>query len=156
MARLSVSIINLFISRLNFRKSSIPIYIVITGILLILTTSWIMNSNSNYELLSENNNNRATKLGPNGTEHSANSQLFHFDLTPSPNPIIQAYTSKTSIYPGETLDLYVNSSENYRMKIYRLGSYRNGSDVALVYDDPALHRGLRQQDPYLQYVLRTS
>jgi hypothetical protein len=148
MARLSVSIIHQFICRrLNFRKSSITIYIVITGMLLILTTSWIINSNSNYELLLENNN-TATKLGPDGTERSAKSQLFHFDLTPPPIPIIQAYTSKTSIYPGETLDLYVNSSENYRMKIYRIGSYKNGSDVALVYDDPALHRGLRQQDPF--------
>ena len=41
---------------------------------------------------------------------------YHFVLKPSPNPVIQSFASKSSVYPGETLDFYVNSSSDYKSK----------------------------------------
>jgi len=74
----------------------------------------------------------------------------HFALEPSPNPVIQAFVSKTSVYPGETLDFYVNSTKNYKVSVYRLGAYSDPKQPSfkLVYDSHDYIKGIKQPEPY--------
>jgi hypothetical protein len=115
----------------------------------IVSISWLINSNSNFEFSLQGRNSYARVSTDSIQQTSkASSKDYNFTLDPSPNPIIQSYTSNTSIYPGETLDFYVNSTENYKVKIYRLGWYTDNSTYKLVYDDPELHKSFRQPAPY--------
>jgi putative cell wall-binding protein len=54
---------------------------------------------------------------------------------------IQGYTNKTSYLPGENLQLYINSSKNYNMEIYRMGYYDGkGAEMKGAYGQYSAYR----------------
>jgi hypothetical protein len=123
--------------------------------MLIVISSYI-NLNDNHELSlrgsggssSPSNYTKSPSSKISNEMSNALIQNYQFVLRPSPNPVIQAYTSDTSVYPGETLGFYVNSTDSYRVKIYRVGWYQDNSNVRLVYVSPALHNAFKQPEPF--------
>src|SRR5918912_1331559 len=115
-------------------RSNLDVYriSIITELLfmLIVISSYI-NLNDNHELSlrgsggssSPSNYTKSPSSKISNEMSNALIQNYQFVLRPSPNPVIQAYTSDTSVYPGETLGFYVNSTDSYRVKIYRVGWY---------------------------------
>jgi putative cell wall-binding protein len=76
------------------------------------------------EIIYDKNINNFTILGGNGSVNETVLDIPHrWEITKPAGSSLQGYASKTSAFPGETINFYIHSTSPYNIEIFRMGYY---------------------------------
>lgn len=86
--------------------------------------------------------------GPGSVSNSVLDIPHHWEISKPSGPALQGYTSSTSAFPGEILDLYVHSTQPYKMELFRMGYYGGeGAEIVHTIKDLPASKQVMKTDP---------